>query len=522
MRRLKTAVRRWTPVRSRAAHSHSIIFALCLAAQLASPAAYAATFDGHSGLNTNWSTPTNWVGNVVPVSGSPNLQVHLGSSGNNNLVSSNQDLAAPFVLQQLSIGSVGTFTPHTVTGSPLAFSNLGAAPSIFNNDFVGPALTINSDIDLNADVSVSPSRSQSGGSPTTFSLNGAISGVGGLRQTGNGDLYLGGTAANTYAGLTTTRGILRLTKAPSVIAVPGDLEIYGSSSTRDARGEVIVLNDNQIAADATVTIAGGRLSVEGGDQTLARVEFVGVDSFFLNQDGGDIVISPSRTLTITDGITRTSPSIPLIFPRVSSLITGGTLNLGGGLRTFHVDDANPIGLPTTLTVRSVIANGGIEKTGVGVLHLSEAKNTFTGNVLVTGGMFSVGQNGGLLFDLENGGVSNRILGTANAFLNGIFRIDAASVTDVSGSWNLVDVANLNESFGEGLKLQFEGGLPFSNNGAGVYRSGRWTFTTADGNLTLSAVPEPTSTLLTSIGLIASGVFRRALVGGRRAEPAFNG
>jgi autotransporter-associated beta strand protein len=499
MNRSQIAVRRWASV-------HVFVLALCIVVQWTGPVAFAATFDGHSGINPNWSTPTNWVGNVVPVSGNPNLEVRLASTGTPAFTSI-QDLGAPFELQMLSINDNGAFTNHTVNGAPLAFSNLGAAPSIRPAGFFSPNLTVNSDMVLNADVTVTPNV----GIGTTipqYSLNGAISGIGSLRQTGGGDVHLGGMSANSYAGVTIMdNGVLTLNKPASVVAVPGDLVINTGGSTRDRRGTVIVANDDQIAVDAKVTINRGQLLIEGGDQTLANIEFVGANGP-LNPDGGRVVISPSRTLTITGGITRASSSPAPVFPQNLSLISGGMLDLAGGLRPFHVDNDNPIGLPTTLTVSSVIANGGIEKTGVGVLHLSEAKNTFTGNVLVSGGLFSVGQNGELMFDLENAGASNRILGTADAFLNGVFRLDPAGVTDISSSWNLVDVANLNETFGSEFKLQFVGGTTFTNLGGGVYRSGRWKFTTADGNLTLSAVPEPA-------GLVVAALGGLALVGRRR-------
>jgi autotransporter-associated beta strand protein len=268
------------------------------------------------------------------------------------------------------------------------------------------------------------------------------------------------------------------------------------------------LNDNQIAATSTVTLNGGTLYVEGGDQTLANVMFTGLNSPVLNVDGGNIVISPTRTLTITGGVTRTSISDPFFTPS-TSLISGGTINLNGGLRPFHVDNVQPLGFtPTTLTVSSAIVNGDIEKTGAGALHLSGANNSFAGNVTVNGGLFSTGQNFQMIFGLQNSGASNRILGTADADFDGIFKINSAAVTDVSGIWNLVDVANLNETFQSSLKLQLANGTQFSKVG-NLYKSGRWSFSTATGDLTLSEVPEPaTFSLLAFSTLLATCVGRR--------------
>jgi hypothetical protein len=103
-------------------------------------------------------------------------------------------------------------------------------------------------------------------------------------------------------------------------------------------------------------------------------------------------------------------------------------------------------------------------------------------------------------------VSNRILGTATAAFDGTFKIDTATLSDSMGSWNLVDVATLSESFGSSFGLMFVGGQSFTNKG-GVYSSGRWSFSTSSGNLTLG-VPEPASAALGLTGLVAVGACRR--------------
>ena len=69
--------------------------------------------------------------------------------------------------------------------------------------------------------------------------------------------------------------------------------------------------------------------------------------------------------------------------------------------------------------------------------------------------------------------------------------------DAAGTWNLVDVGTLTETFGATFNLAFVGGPTFTDNGGGNYTSGDWTFTTADGNLTL--IPEPASLALLAIG-----------------------
>jgi autotransporter-associated beta strand protein len=303
-----------------------------------------------------------------------------------------------------------------------------------------------------------------------------------------------------------------------VTAIPGDLVVRRVASTFTRSGHVYVMNDEQIAASSTVTLEGGALYVEGGNQTLANVEFTGLDAPPLNRDGGNIVISPGRTLAITGGLKRIGVLDPVPTPS-TSLISGGTLNLTGGVRTIQVDNLTPEGFtPTTLTISSVIANGDVEKTGVGVLHFSGTNNTFAGNVLVSDGLFSIAQNFQMIFGLQNSGASNRITGTAAASLDGIFKIDPTALSDMTGVWNLVDVANLNETFASGLKLQLSNGAQFTKFGD-IYRMGRWSFSTVTGDLTLAETPEPATLGMGAIAALLVGAIGRRAGAKRRTAPA---
>lgn len=472
---------------NRMGDSRSIRLVGALSILFAGSAAHAAIFDGHGQQNGNWSTPANWVGDVVPTSGSPNLEVILGSSATTPLVTSNQDLATPFVLQRLTLpfGS----TSRIVDGLPLAFSNLGGAPLITSEPFLSQVLTVNNDLVLNADLTVAPPGSIP--SVSDYTLNGVISGIGGVLQTRGGRVFLGGTSANTYAGLTTVDdGVLYLNKPASVIAIPGDVVINTGGSTRSLRGSVIVGNDDQIAATSTVTLNQGRLFLEGGDQTLANINFTGENDWLLSvPTGAYISINPTRTLTITGNIKRAPGNLNF---SVYSHISGGTLNLNGGLRSIRVDNGESWWPRTELLIDSKIVNGDIEKTGAGTLILG---GSFSGNLHANEGLLRLGLE--MTFVLNDGGASNRILGTAETLVAGTFVIDSAPLADVSGIWNLVDVANLNETFDSSLKVRLANGTLLTKVD-NIYKAGRWEFSTADGNLTLAA-PEPAALPLAVVG-----------------------
>lgn len=481
--------------------SRAVVVAIAIGVFATCPAAVGATLDWHGGIDRNWSTPSNWLGNTLPVSGSPNLEVRIGAGSAGPLIST-QDLGMPFELQQLTFENDDPFKPQTVTGNPIAFSNLGAAPRIDDQIFNSTiSLTIDADVVLNADLLVKASQSF-GAARTQMYLNGAISGIGGVEQIGGGDLFFGGAEPNSYAGMTkSTVGYLFLQKPASVVAIPGDLYVDRVNGSQTRSGRVYIMNDNQIASASTVTLNSATLYVEGGDQTLANVRFTGENLDFINADGGNVVISPSRTLTITDGITRTWLNNNLT---TTSAITGGTLNLNGGLRSIRVDNGDFFWPRTELTISSNIVNGDIAKTGTGDLVL---EGSFSGSLIANEGLLRTTLQ--LTFGLNDGGISNRISGSSEAEIAGTFVIDSSSLTAISGSWNLVDVANLNETFNSGLKVRLASGVALTKVGS-TYKAGRWEFSTTDGNLTLAA-PEPSALLLAmAVGVVPVLFSRRRL------------
>ena len=472
---------------------------------------HAAVFDGHGQPNGNWSTPTNWVGDVAPVSGSPNLEISLVRS--TKAAITNQDIRDPLELQRLSITGPpeGQVSQMTINGAPLAFGNLGAPPTIRTMD-TGLSLTVNNDLILNDDLTTSSWDGITQGSARLY-LNGGISGSGGLTTGPHsrgeekfwGQLYLGGTTPNTYAGLTTiNEGWLYLNKPDSVIAVPGDLILNRPESvgTRNiVYGRAILLNDNQIAATSDVTLHGGDLVLEAGDQTLANIRFTGTNAGLgsIDVEGGTISINPSHALTVTGEITRTAPYDTVT---TTSRISGGTLNLNAGLKTIRVDNGDFWWPRTQLSISSEIVNGGIAKAGAGDLLLG---GTFSGNLFANEGF--VGVRNQMTFGLHDGGISNRIVGAAEAELGGTFIIDSSAITDASGSWNLVDVGNLTETFTTSFKVRLASGVQLTKIGD-VFKADRWEFSTTSGNLTLAA-PEPAAvSMLAASGAALAGATRR--------------
>ena len=87
-----------------------------------------------------------------------------------------------------------------------------------------------------------------------FTVSGPIGGTGGLVKLNNNAVTLGGTAPNTYAGVTTLGGTgkLVLAKPNGVTAVPGDIRLSSTAWNGNASG-IVLAADEQIADSSVIT-----------------------------------------------------------------------------------------------------------------------------------------------------------------------------------------------------------------------------------------------------------------------------
>ncbi len=145
----------------------------------------------------------------------------------------------------------------------------------------------------------------------------------------------------------------------------------------------------------------------------------------------------------------------------------------------------------------------ISKIGNGKWILGGA-NTYSGNTTVSAGTLELADSGELRFFIGADEVNNAILGagTLNLFGDFVFDLTGASTT-VGDSWNIVDVANLTETYGGTFGV-------LSTLGSFTESGGVWTitensvnyeFTESTGILAV-VVPEPGTLALLAGGAIA--------------------
>ncbi|MDP5019195.1 MAG: autotransporter-associated beta strand repeat-containing protein, partial [Opitutales bacterium] len=179
-----------------------------------------------------------------------------------------------------------------------------------------------------------------------------------------------------------------------------------------ALGGVIPAQSLAIGAAATVTLANQPNSFTGLTMT------------------NNATFNLTGTTTLTGGVTVTSrdPS------RIASL-ANGTMNLGGqasaafAIGAHESNGVNFAPLQPSLNIVSVIENGGIVKSGAGVLQLSGA-STFAGGVSVTAGGLALGGNSNPL----SGVVTSGPLGT------GVLTMAANTSLITTGTWTVANDA----------------------------------------------------------------------------------
>jgi autotransporter-associated beta strand protein len=218
-------------------------------------------------------------------------------------------------VDRISVGSSGVYRLGTVSIGATRLSVSGANRSL---EIAG--LNLSGAATLNTAVPLT----------ITGAITESAAGLGITKSTGTAKLTIGGSAANTYTGLTRVNaGAVELNKPAGVTAVGGDLQVFG--------GSVKLLADQQIASIAAVSAANASSLIDfaGHSQTMAALAVTG-------------------NASATVGATGTASQLGTAMLRVTSL----TVNTGGKLDLANnrlIDDYSG-GTPIT-SIRAAIAAG---------------------------------------------------------------------------------------------------------------------------------------------------------------------
>jgi autotransporter-associated beta strand protein len=336
----------------------------------------------------------------------------------------------------------GGATPQTVDWGGTGFSS-GAALWFNGSNSLAGASAFNADSEVNVtnDIVLSGGglrrvfvvdNNGSAGDQVRFS--GVISGPGGLLKDGGnsagggniqGKLLLGGTAANTFTGLTNlSAGILALTKPTGVNAIGGDLQIGGVQNNGTRRIVYLGAND-QIPDTSTVSLIGsnannGDLRLFGFNESVAAIQ---------DRSGGGVieVAESGDTGFLGTAISTTA---------TSTLTVGGTNGdsfYNGFLRNNGANNATATGVLN------------IVKEGTGTLTISQGQQSGSGSQTYSG---TTTINGGKLV------FSN--IGTYNS---------PVTVNATGAGTGVEFNANINQSFTEGQVISGAGNL--TKSGAGT-------------------------------------------------------
>jgi autotransporter-associated beta strand protein len=253
--------------------------------------ATAETFTWNFPLAGTWSSASKWTneaGVALPpaTSGLAKYKMNFNQSGT---YTATQDLADGFVLNQLN------FTGSTVTinGNGLALVSNGATPPEINQSAAVNS-TVGNNIALNADTTVNLIGN--------VTLNGVVSGAGGITKTGSGALNLG-SSANSFGGpVVVSNG--RLTSNAG-----GNGGFGSGSSITLANGTFLDLNGPSTVVTKTGIFNGGTITANNG---------------FSATWSGPITLNANTTFD-------TGMSVNGIISG-----TGGLIKIGGGTMSLNV------------------------------------------------------------------------------------------------------------------------------------------------------------------------------------------
>jgi len=335
----------------------------------------------------------------------------------------------------ITAGSAGRFT-----GTPTVTVSNAATLNLAGNETFGSLAGAGS-------VSNSAGTLTVGGNNTSTTFSGALSGAGAFTKTGSGTITLSG--ANTYGGATTIAA--------------GGLTVNAANSL--PTGTAVTVGTSGATAN------GGRFNINNGlSQSIGSLTLLGGNTS--SDNSGQVSIGTGSTLVVNGGVTYETTN----GGRYAAIISGGTLDLGGTTNTFLVrDHGNSVSsFGGDLQVSSVISNGGINKTGAGILNLLAA-NTLSGTVTVSDGTLALSNTSALQnATLDTGTAGGTQLVTFNASGNNTYNIGALQGGDALAiGANTISVGANNAS------TIFSGAI--SGTGGGFTKVGSGTITLSGAN-----------------------------------------
>jgi len=300
-----------------------------------------------------------------------------------------------------------------------------------------------------------------------------------INSAGSGTTTIIGNSASTYTGGTTlTAGIL----TPLRFALgTGPLVLNGGSYVCDTQQQVssvtltsgtLFANGNLVLGAGSVTVSGGQIVSNGNGRILGN-------AFTL---AGDLTLGGTFNLTISNS---------------------NQFGLGGATRTISVSDA-------TLAIQGNVINGGIVKTGTGVLSLSGA-NTYSGTTSVAQGTLFIASTAAL----PGWDTSGRYTVQSGAALGVGDGVSGADIGTVLGTGNLSagsTIAITTSTVGTTLSAAV--------NGIGLVKSGSNTLTLTGAN-TPTATTVSGGVLQVGAGGTVGSLSGDVAVTGSTATLAFN-
>ena len=310
------------------------------------------------------------------------------------------------------------------------------------------------------------------GTASTLTLNNAVIQTGGsstsnrtINITGNCGFYVKGNFTQTLSGSITGSGVL---------CSDGDY-----SGGLGGSGNLILTGNN--------SFTGTMKLVDDGRVTLGNVNAL-----------TNATLDTSGTRSLADLTTYNLAYV------IGGLKGTGNLNLGTGLGASGSGIVTFGGNNLSNSFSGVLSGtAGFTKTGSGIQTFSGI-NTYTGNTIVNSGTLALTSTGGLKFVVTNT-TNNKITGngTATTTLDGAFAIDTTAVTNITGSWTLVEIANAGATFTSNFTVTGFTAQPDGVTWQLVNGAQTWTFSKSTGTLTLVTAGMAYETWAAAMGLTGS-------------------